>query len=206
MHDGFGRQRESVRRIIVPVSALTLACRSLRACQPPAPPSSPRVLMVRFLALSSRQTTCLTCFLAGFLSPESPGLDAGLCSVPVAGALASARSATAGAASSGRRWCACDSCRRTQVLRGFAPPLCGSLLFFCRSCLATRPRFDERLNSACFRASSSRIAVCSASIGRGDRGGAAFGQQRAWHRASPTLASCAPRPGWCAPSRCCPPF
>ena len=172
VHDRIGRQREGGDCAVVP-SDLPRAChRSFRACQP-ATPSTPRVLIPRRFALSSRQLS-LTCFFAVFLSVVS-GLFVGSCNVPVPGATAldflfrycrlrprlrprlqaQTRPTSGAFASTG------------ASMTGAATGCTGSFLFFCRSALTAASAAWRDISSACFLASSSRIAVCSASIANG---------------------------------------
>ena len=149
-------------------SSLCAAWRSLRWRQPKPPDMSPRVLMRSDVSWSRPlQTTSLTGFLSAFLSDFglSPGLGVGLCSVPsVACGSGGFRPRLAAASRFGLGVSATGQVR---------PPRLRHPLSCAADALpsAALPRFASAISSACFFASASRIAICSASTTGCRRGG-----------------------------------
>src|SRR6266436_4432647 len=122
------------------VAAAVLCRAPLGVCQPEAPWTSPRVLMVRRFTLSSFQTLTSLAFLAPFFS--APGATLGLCSVvSAAGVLASP---------------------------GFCSVSRASLRS--RSCLSASSAACLAANSSCRRRSCSRNSASRASIAGADDG------------------------------------
>ena len=143
--------------------------RSLRVRQPMPPPMSPRVLIVRRLTLSSRQTTSLTGFLAlscrpWLLAPASAAACAACLRLARCSAAAPRPRAAAGAAP--RR---CH--RRLRRLFAAAGLRFRAPSFLrCALCFSLRTSSPWRaISSACCLASASRCAICSASTTTGLR-------------------------------------
>src|SRR5262252_3017059 len=120
-------------------AAPAVLCRPpLGLCQPEAPCTSPRVLMVRRLTPSSDQTLISLAFLAPFLT-SAPGATLGLCSVVVAPGAAGALAST-----------------------GFCSAALRS-----RSCFSASSAAWRAASSSCWRRSCSRSSTWRGSIAAG---------------------------------------
>ena len=118
------------------------------------PVPSPRTLRPRFLLPSSTQVAVLA-FLAPFLRAVSPSVGLVMCKVPsvLISTVAAVGATTSGIGATGAAVGATASAAATSA---------ATCLLRVRRFLASTSFFCSSINSACLRASSSRLATCSA--------------------------------------------